>query len=60
MPLTIALHSSPELVRKFVEDVPMERMAEPEETGELALLMCSDACQDTTADTVYVNGGDWR
>jgi NAD(P)-dependent dehydrogenase (short-subunit alcohol dehydrogenase family) len=56
-----AAATSPELVQKFVADVPMKRMAEPEEIGELALFMCSDACHYMTADTVYVSGGGgWR
>jgi 3-oxoacyl-[acyl-carrier protein] reductase len=60
-PFAMAANTSPELVRKFVEDVPMKRMAEPDEIGELVLFMCSDACQYMTADTVYVNGGGgWR
>ena len=60
-PFATAANTSPELVRKFVEDVPMKRMAEPQEIGELVLFMCSDACPYMTADTVYVNGGGgWR
>ncbi|MBP0495746.1 SDR family NAD(P)-dependent oxidoreductase [Pararoseomonas indoligenes] len=60
-PFATAASTSPDLVRKFVEDVPMKRMAEPEEIGELVLFMCSDACEFMTADTVYVSGGGgWR
>lgn len=60
-PFAMAANTSPELVKKFVEDVPMKRMAEPEEIGELVLFMCSGACEYMTADTVYVNGGGgWR
>jgi 3-oxoacyl-[acyl-carrier protein] reductase len=60
-PFQEAAQSSPELVQKFLEDVPMKRFAEPEEIGELVLFMCSDACEFMTADTVYVNGGGgWR
>jgi 3-oxoacyl-[acyl-carrier protein] reductase len=56
-----AAATSPELVQKFKDDVPMKRFAEPEEIGELVLFMCSDACEYMTADTVYVNGGGgWR
>src|SRR5512143_494866 len=56
-----AASSSPELLQRFLEDVPMKRFAEPEEIGELVLFMCSDACEFMTADTVYVNGGGgWR
>ena len=60
-PFQDAAGSSPELVRRFLEDVPMQRFGEPEEIGELVLFMCSDACPFMTADTVYVNGGGgWR
>ena len=60
-PFQDAAATSPELVQKFLDDVPMVRFAAPEEIAELVLFMCSDACQFMTADTVYVNGGGgWR
>ena len=60
-PFQAAASSSPELVQRFLEDVPMKRFAEPEEIGELVLFTCSDACEFMTADTIYVNGGGgWR
>jgi len=60
-PFQDAAQTSPELVQKFLEDVPMKRFGEAEEIGELVLFMCSDACPFMTADTVYVNGGGgWR
>jgi NAD(P)-dependent dehydrogenase (short-subunit alcohol dehydrogenase family) len=60
-PFQDAAQSSPELLQRFLEDVPMKRFGEPEEIGELVLFMCSDACPFMTADTVYVNGGGgWR
>ena len=60
-PFQDAAQSSPELVQRFLEDVPMKRFGKPEEIGELVLFMCSDACPFMTADTVYVNGGGgWR
>jgi 3-oxoacyl-[acyl-carrier protein] reductase len=52
-----AAGTSPDLVKQFVDDVPMQRFGEPEEIGELVLFLCSDACTYMTADTVYVNGG---
>jgi 3-oxoacyl-[acyl-carrier protein] reductase len=53
--------SSPELLKRFLDDIPMGRFGEPEEIGELVLFMCSDACPFMTADTVYANGGGgWR
>jgi 3-oxoacyl-[acyl-carrier protein] reductase len=60
-PFQDAASSSPELVKRFLDDVPMGRFGAPEEIGELVLFMCSDACPFMTADTVYVNGGGgWR
>ncbi len=60
-PFQDAAGSSPELVKRFLDDIPMGRFGEPEEIGELVLFMCSDACPFMTADTVYVNGGGgWR
>ncbi len=60
-PFAAASGTSPELRQRFLADVPMKRMGQPEEIGELVLFMCSDACEFMTADTVYVNGGGgWR
>ena len=60
-PFQGAAQSSPELIKQFLNDVPMQRFGEPEEIGELVLFVCSDACEFMTADTVYVNGGGgWR
>jgi NAD(P)-dependent dehydrogenase (short-subunit alcohol dehydrogenase family) len=60
-PFQDAAQSSPELVKRFLDDVPMGRFGEPEEIGELVLFLCSDACPFLTADTIYVNGGGgWR
>jgi len=60
-PFQDAAGSSPELVARFLADIPMGRFGAPEEIGELVLFMCSDACPFMTADTVYVNGGGgWR
>ncbi len=60
-PFPAAAQTSPELLQRFLDDVPMKRFGEPQEIGELVLFMCSDACGFMTADTVYVNGGGgWR
>ncbi len=60
-PFQDAAQSSPELVKRFLDDIPMQRFGEPEEIGELVLFLCSDACGFMTADTIYVNGGGgWR
>jgi 3-oxoacyl-[acyl-carrier protein] reductase len=60
-PFQASAQSSPELIERFLDDIPMKRFGEPEEVAELVLFICSDACPFMTADTVYVNGGGgWR
>jgi 3-oxoacyl-[acyl-carrier protein] reductase len=60
-PFQAAAQTAPELLQRFLDDVPMKRFGEPEEIGELVLFICSDACGFMTADTIYVNGGGgWR
>lgn len=60
-PFQEAAATSPEILQRFRDDVPMKRFGEPEEIGELVLFMCSNRCEFMTADTVYVNGGGgWR
>ena len=60
-PFQDAAQTSPELVKRFLEDIPMKRFGEADEIGELVLFMCSDACTFMTADTVFANGGGgWR
>jgi NAD(P)-dependent dehydrogenase (short-subunit alcohol dehydrogenase family) len=60
-PFQDAAQTSPEILKRFLDDIPMKRFGEPEEIGELVLFMCSDACNFMTGDTVLVNGGGgWR
>jgi len=60
-PFQDAAQTSPEILKRFLDDIPMKRFGEAEEIGELVLFMCSDACNFMTGDTVLVNGGGgWR
>lgn len=53
--------TTPEMAARFAQDIPMKRIAEPDECGELVLFLCSDACEFMTADTVYMSGGGgWK
>lgn len=56
-----ALNTSMAMSDKFASDIPMGRIGQPIEIAELALFMCSNACEYMTADTVYVSGGGgWK
>ena len=46
-----------DLLDNFKTQVPMGRMAQPEEIAETALFACSDAAPYMTADTIFVSGG---
>ena len=59
-PFQAAAQSSPELIKQFLNDVPMQRFGEPEEIGELVLFICSDACEFMTADRTAAAYGDER
>lgn len=53
--------SSEALKESMRSQIPMGRFGRPEEIAELALFLCSDACEFMTADTVLVNGGGgWK
>ena len=53
--------SSPELLQSFLSYIPMGRFGTADEVAEMALFVCSDACEYMTADTVIMSGGaGWR
>jgi NAD(P)-dependent dehydrogenase (short-subunit alcohol dehydrogenase family) len=49
--------TSPELVAKMDEKVPMGRIGEPEEVAAAAMFLCSDAASYITGAALPVDGG---
>lgn len=49
--------STEELKQSMVNDIPIGRMAEPDEIAEVVQFLCSDACPYITADTIRISGG---
>lgn len=49
--------STDELKQSMTNDIPIGRMAEPEEIAEVVQFLCSDACPYITADTIKISGG---
>jgi 3-oxoacyl-[acyl-carrier protein] reductase len=48
---------SPEETRRLAENVPLGRVAEPEEIADVVLFLASDAARYVTGATLDVNGG---
>lgn len=48
---------SPEMVEKLIENVPMGRLAEPEEAANAAIWLCSDEASYITGHALPVDGG---
>lgn len=49
--------SQPEMKEKFRQDVPLGRVAEPEEMAEAVIWFCSDAASFVTGQILSVDGG---
>ena len=49
--------SSNDLKESMTNDIPIGRMANPEEIAEVVQFLCSDACPYITADTIKISGG---
>src|SRR5262249_19816417 len=56
-PFQSAAQTSPELVQRFLDDVPMKRFGEAGEIGEWVLVMCWAAGAFMPGDRVLVRGG---
>ncbi len=53
----LATQTDPKVWDSFIETIPMGRVAEPAETAEAALWLCSDAATYVTGQIMPVDGG---
>ena len=51
------LLENPEINRQFISRIPMGRWGQPEEVGEMALFLCSDAAGFITGTDILMDGG---
>jgi 3-oxoacyl-[acyl-carrier protein] reductase len=56
-PMTEKSRSDPNIMRKWLEDIPQSRLGEPEEVARVVLFLCSDAASYMTGSAVMVDGG---
>lgn len=52
-----AKNNSPEEIEKIAEDIPMRRMAQPEEIAEVVYFLCSEQNTYLTGQKITVDGG---
>jgi 2-dehydro-3-deoxy-D-gluconate 5-dehydrogenase len=48
---------SPEMVKAYVQRLPLKRMGDPDDIGKVALFLASGASDYMVGDTIIVDGG---
>jgi NAD(P)-dependent dehydrogenase (short-subunit alcohol dehydrogenase family) len=56
-PMTAGVWNTPEAEERIRRDVPLQRVAQPEEIASVAAFLLSDAASDLTGQTIAVDGG---
>jgi len=55
--MTAALRDNPVMMAKWKEDIPQQRLGEPEEVAEVVVFLCTDAARYVTGQAINVDGG---
>jgi NAD(P)-dependent dehydrogenase (short-subunit alcohol dehydrogenase family) len=56
-PMTAGVWNTPEAEERIRRNVPLQRVAQPEEIASVAAFLLSDAASDLTGQTIAVDGG---
>jgi NAD(P)-dependent dehydrogenase (short-subunit alcohol dehydrogenase family) len=56
-PMTEKARQNPDLMVKWRDEIPLERLGDPEEAARVVLFLCSDGASYMTGSTVTVDGG---
>ena len=55
--MTAALRQNPEMMAKWMDEIPQRRLGEPEEVAETVVFLCSDAARYINGQSINVDGG---
>lgn len=59
-PIDADVEADPAKMKALLDEIPLHRMAQPEEIAELALYLASDASSYITGSTFFIDGGLMR
>ncbi len=59
-PMDAPLEEHPEQMRELLSEIPLGRMAKPEEVAEMVVYLASDASAYVTGSTFFIDGGMTR
>ena len=55
--MTAALRQNPEMMAKWMDEIPQGRLGEPAEVAAVVVFLCSDAARYITGQSINVDGG---
>lgn len=59
-PIDADVEANPEKMKALLDEIPLHRMAQPEEVAKLALYLASDEASYVTGTTYFIDGGLMR
>ena len=55
--MTAALRQNPEMMTRWMNEIPQGRLGQPEEVAEVVVFLCSDAARYINGQAINVDGG---